>query len=232
MKIEIHKVILFTYLCFLSFSYCPSAFSQAKAKVKKTFRADFSLPQTLSNRAFDTLFRGVYNTNLSINFGIKNFNTGVYAGMMQCQIFPRKQIDPHSIQTVYSAGLKLGYDIYPSKEKMATTQGNFLVYSPFLSAGYSSVDYSRLQCVTGTPTGKHSQTYSISGGMSFNLMFSEYDGIGLTIGYTFLNHEFNPDPLCLTQYYPNIREKDKQGLSQYLLFGLNWYLDLAKRDND
>ena len=217
--------------CLLFTVYCFSSFSQSKSKVKKTFRADFLVPRPLSNKAFDTLFSGVYNVNMSMNFGVKNFNTGVYVSRMQCQIFPRYQSDPHSIQTVSSAGLRFSYDIYPSKEKMLATEGNYFVCSPFLSGGYSLVDYSRLKCVVGTPTGKHSNTYSISGGMNINLMFSEYDGVGFTLGYMYLNHRFNPDPLCLSQYFPNIPDKYKQGLSQYLFFGFNWYLDLAKREN-
>jgi hypothetical protein len=217
-------------LLFLGFYF--SALSQTNPKVKKTFRADFEVPQILLNRALDTLFRGVYNVNLSMNFGIKNVTAGIYAGMMQSQIFPHFYSDPHSIQTVYSSGLRLGYDVYPSAEKMQTTKGNFFMFSPFLGIGYASVNYSRLKCITGKPEGTQDQTFSISAGANFNLMFSQYDGVGFTIGYSFLNHVFNPDPLCLSQYYPNIREKDKQGLSHYLIFGLNWYLDLAKRDKD
>jgi len=232
MNTGMHKAIFFIGVCLVYAVFCTPAYSQAVPKVKKTFRADVELPRPLSNRAFDSLFSGVYSFNVSMNFGVKNFNTGIYAGMMQCQIFPKFLTDPHTIQTVYSTGLRFGYDIYPSKEKMAATQGNFLVYSPFLSAGYSSLDYSRLKCITGAPTGKHSQTYNVSGGINFNLMFSEYDGVGLTLAYTFINHEFNPDPLCLTQYYPDIAEKNKKGLSQYFLFGFNWYLDLVKRDKD
>ena len=229
MRTEFNKIIF----CFslFTFVFFDSAFSQAKPKVKKTFRADVLLPRPLSNKAFDTLFSGVYNLNLSMNFGVKNFNTGIFIGSMQCQIFPKFQSDPHAIQSVKSAGLRLSYDIYPSKAKMAATEGNFFVFSPFLCSGYTLVDYSRLKCMTGSPEGKHSQTYSIYGGLNMNIMFSEYDGVGFTLGYMYLNHEFNPDPLCLTQFFPNIPDKYKHGVSQYFMFGFNWYIDLVKRDN-
>jgi hypothetical protein len=232
MRQAVNKIIFFVCFSLLASAYWNCAFSQKKPKVKKTFRADFEIPRPLGNKAFDTLFSGVYNVNLSMNFGVKNFNTGVYGGMMQCQIFPRFQSDPHAIQTVYSGGIRFSYDIFPSKEKMASTEGNFLMYSPFISVGYSSVNYSRLKSLSGqpSPTGKHSSTYNVSGGINLNLMFSEYDGVGFTLGYTFLNHTFNPDPLSLNQYYPDIKESDKHGLSSYFLFGFNWYVDLLKRE--
>ena len=135
MKTGANKTI-FYISCYLFFSViCLSASSQIKPKVKKTFRADFELPKPLSNRALDSLFKGVYNVNLSMNFGVKNLNGGVYAGMMQCQIFPKYEFQPHSIQTVYSTGVRFSYDRYPSKEKIQSTEGSFFVFSPFISVG-------------------------------------------------------------------------------------------------
>ena len=64
--------------------------------------------------------------------------------------------------------------------------------------------------------------------MNFNLMFSEFDGIGFTVGYNYLDHQFNPNPLCLDQFY-NFKDGDKQGVLAYILFGFNVYVDLAKR---
>lgn len=215
----------------MSAAFCPTAFSQAK-KTKKTIRGEGMLQRPVSNKAFSQLFSGVFAANISMNWGFNNFNTGIYYGQMQSQIFPKFLSDPHAIQTVHTAGLRFSYDVYPSKVKMQTTQGNFFVFTPYLSGGFAEVDYSRLKCLTGAPTGKQNQTFSISAGGNFTLMFSEYDGVGFAIGYTFLNHEFNPDPLCLTQYFPNIPEKDKHGLSQYIVYGFNVHFDLVKRDKD
>ena len=222
--------IVIAFLLIFNFSFT-AVNAQSKAKVKKTFRGEVLLPRPISNKAFSELFSGVFSTNLSMNFGVKNFNTGIFYNMMQCQIFPRLVGDPHSVQTVHTAGLRISYDVYPSKVKMQTTKGNFFVFSPYLCGGISEVDYSRLKN-TITVTGQNTQTYSISGGANFNLMFSEYDGVGFTIGYTYINHEFNPDNLGLTYYYPNIPDKDKHGLSQYIVYGFNVHFDLAKREKE
>ncbi len=218
--------------CLFSIAYCQPVFSQTKPKVKKTIRGEALLFQPLSNKAFSQLFSGVFATNLSLNFGVNNFNTGIFYNLMQSQIFPKFEYEPHAIQTVHTGGIRFSYDIYPSKAKLASQKGNFTVVSPFLSGGFSQVDYSRLKCKVQHVTNKSDQTFSLTAGANFNLMFSEYDGVGFTIGYSFLNHEFNPNELCLNEYYPNIPDKDKLGLSQYILYGFNVHFDLVKRDPD
>lgn len=218
-------------ICILAPAFCMSAFSQVK-KVKTTIRGEALLHRPISNKAFSKLFSGVFSANLSLNFGIRNFNTGLYYNMMQSQIFPKFQYEPHSIQTVHTMGMKFGYDIYPPKAKLAAQKGNFWVVTPFLAGGFALVDYSYLICLNGAPTGKNTQTYSVNGGANFTVMFSEYDGVGFTLGYTFLNHEFNPDALCLTQHYPNIPDGDKRGLSQYIFYGFNVHFDLVKRESE
>lgn len=231
MKTGTNKIIFsFCFLFFVSALGMP-AFSQ-KPKVKKTIRAEGLLFRPVANKAFTSLFSGVFSTNLSLNFGVNNFNTGIFYNLMQSQIFPKYQSEPHAIQTVHTGGIRFSYDVYPSKAKMAATKGNIFMYSPYLSGGFSQVDYSRLQCITQQVTGKSTQTFSVNAGFNFNLMFSEYDGVGFTLGYSFLNHEFNPDALCLNEYYPDIEDKHKHGLSQYVVYGFNVHFDLVKRDPD
>lgn len=221
----------FIVYCLLSTVCCPSVFSQAK-KVKKTVRGEALLHKPVSNKALAELFSGVFSANISMNWGFNNFNTGIFYNMMQSQIFPRFLSDPHSIQTVHTAGLRFSYDVYPPPKVLAAQKGNFFMFSPYLAGGVAQVDYSRLKCIKQQITGKSTQAFSLSGGMNFNLMFSEYDGVGFTIGYTFLNHEFNPNALCLNEFFPNIPDKHKLGLSQYILYGFNAHFDLAKRDKD
>lgn len=226
-----HKIVVCACILLLASGISHSAFSQAK-KVKKTVRGEGLLHRPVSNKAFAHLFSGVFSANLSMNWGWNNFNTGIFYNMMQSQIFPKYVYEPHSIQTVHTAGLRFSYDMYPSKQKLASQQGNFFVFSPYLSGGFAQVDYSRLKPITQTVTGKNTQTFSISGGANFNLMFSEYDGVGFTIGYTILNHEFNPDGLALNEWFMDIPESHKHGISQYILYGFNAHFDLAKRDKD
>ena len=224
------KKLAFIFLLLLSFSFL-GANAQGK-KVKKTIRGEGLLHRPVSNKALSKLFSGVFSANISMNWGWNNFNTGIFYNQMQSQIFPKFLSDPHAIQTIHTGGLRFSYDVYPPAKVLAAKKGNFFMFSPYLSVGLAEVDYSRLKCITGAPEGKQNQTFSLSGGANFNLMFSEYDGVGFTIGYTFLNHEFNPDPLCLTQYFPNIPDADKHGLSQYVLYGFNVHFDLAKRDKE
>ena len=227
---EKYRPFLFLFFSFLFFSFCPPAFSQKNPKVIKTLRSDILLPKPLSNKAFKSKFSGVYYVNASMNFGIKKFNIGVLGSHMQCQIFPHYQSEPHAIQTINMAGIRLGYDIFPSKEALAAQTGNFIVVSPFIIGGYNWIDYSRLQTLGRPISGQHRQTYNIFTGINFNLMFSEYDGIGFTLGYNYLHHEFNPYPLRLDDYY-SFNEKDTHGPTQYLMFGFNFYVDLRKREN-
>lgn len=225
MRLRIYKFVFLFSALLLTYDV---ALSQKVTKVKKTIRAEMLLPKPVSSRAFVSVFSGVFNLNVSMNFGFNNFNIAPYYGLMQCQIFPRLQTDPHTIQTVHSAGFRFSYDIYPSKEKMQSRQGNFVVISPFLASGFDQVDYSRLKCIVETPSHLHSQTYNIFAGANFNLMFTEMDGIGFTLGYNYLNHHFDPNALCLNEYY-SFTEEQKQGLAGYILFGFNIYIDLAKR---
>ena len=168
--------------------------------------------------------------NASINLGIKNFNAGIYGSHMQLQIFPKFQTDPHAIETTNTVGVRFGYDIYPSKEKMASQTGNFIVVSPFIAGGYNWIVYSRLKLKnpTDTITNTSIRAFNIYSGINFNLMFSEYDGVGFTIGYSLLNHEFSPYDLDLHKWF-NVNVNDTHGNTQYLFFGFNWYLDLGKR---
>ena len=222
---KMKKIILF---CLLSVIYCLPVFSQAE-KPKKTLRVDILSVRPLSNKAFVNLFSGVYNANLSLNYSFKKFSLGPYYNILQCQIFPKYYSDPHSIVTMHTGGLRMIYDIYPSKETMASHTGNFYVVSPFLAGGYTWIDYTRLKEVPYATSGNHTQTFNIYGGANFTLMFSDYDGIGITLGYGYYAHEFNPDALGLSYYYPNIPNVDMHGESQFFFFGFNWYLDLAKR---
>lgn len=225
------NIVFFIGFWFFISSFGIFGYSQAR-KVKKTIRGEAMLFQPISNKAFAELFSGVFSANLSLNFGVQNFNTGIFYNLMQSQIFPKFAYEPHSIQTVHTAGLRFSYDVYPPKAKLAATKGNFFMFSPYISGGFSQVDYSRLKCIKQQISGASSQTFSINAGANFNLMFSEYDGVGFTIGYSFLNHEFNPDKLCLNEWFPNIPEADKKGLSQYILYGFNVHFDLVKREGD
>lgn len=208
-------------------------FSQVPFKLKKTFRGEMLYPRPITNAAFTKVFRGVYNMNLSLNFGIKNFNVGPYYGLMQCQILPYKGIaiqmsDPHSIQTVHTAGLRFSYDLYPSKEVLQSRDGAYMVFSPFIPPGYDWIDYTRLRCKTGFPSGKHVQTFNLMLGMNINYMITNFEGCGLTLGYNYLAHQFDPKPLCLDQSFLFTAGSEK-GMLQYLSFGLNLYIDLGKR---
>jgi hypothetical protein len=205
------------------------SFSQDDFKIKKTIRGEALLPRPVSNKAFTKIFSGVLNFNASMNFGFRNFNAGPYYNFMQSQIFPKFQDDPHSIQTVHTGGLRFSYDVGPSKETLKSQPENFFVFSPFIAMGYNKIDYSRLLSKNGCEiTGKHTQALNIFAGANFNLMLSEWDGFGFTIGYNFINEHFNPDALCLSEYF-DFTEDEKRGKLQYFLFGFNVYIDLAKR---
>lgn len=202
--------------------------------VKKVFRGEILYPKPISNSAFIKVFMGVFNLNLSVSFGMKNLNIAPTYGLMQCQILPYKAagigvFDPHSIQTVHTAGMRFSYDIFPAKEVLQAKNGGYLMFSPFLSPGYNWIEYTRLgECKDGHPSGKHARAFNVMTGIQINYMMSYFEGCGLTLGYNYLAHQFDPSRLCLDQSYLFTPGSEK-GMLQYFSFGLNLYIDLGKR---
>lgn len=217
------------YLILLGALLLSAGVKAQKTKFNKTFRSDILLPVPVANRAFTSVFSGVYYANASYNIEKKGFVSGVFISNMQSMIYPKLQSEPHSIQTLNSAGLRFGYDFKPSKEELADIDNNFWVTSPFIMAGYTMVNYSRLKCITQTVQNKTDNTFSVNLGTSFTLMFSEYDGIGFTIGYGYLHHEFNPNDLCLNEWW-DFEPKDTKGPNQYIFFGFNFNIWLGNRE--
>jgi hypothetical protein len=189
-------------------------------KLKKTIRGEFQLPRALSNRAFTQVFSGVFNSGISFNLGFqKKYNAGIYYCFTQYQIFPRYFDQPHTIQSNHTAGIKLTYDLLSEKG----------IFSPHITGGYNFIQYSRIKCKQQEPAEKEYFTFNLGGGLTYNFLIDdEWTGAGFTIGYNFLNHTFNPDAVCLNEWY-TFDDSAKQGFQQNIYFGFSLYFDLAKQ---
>jgi hypothetical protein len=209
---------------FLAFVFCflvnSELFSQVKPKYKKTIRAEGGLPhEFFSNKAFRQTFSGLFTVNASMNFGIRNFNVGVFAGFTEFQMLYKFLGDPNSIQNNYAGGLRFSYDLYTSTKKG--------MFSPFIAPGYSFIDYTKLQ-YTIPPTQTKYNAININVGITYNMMLiDDWTGVGFVVGYTFLNHQYDPYALSqIQQNFPNYT--DYKGDLQNFYFGFCVYFDFAR----
>ena len=62
-------------------------------------------------------------------------------------------------------------------------------------------------------------------------MFDEFSGIGFMIGYEFFDYTYNPNAICLNEFY-DYTEAEKKGRFQLFTFGFSFYYDLAKKIED
>jgi len=213
------KTILLSVFLFLFLT----SFSQKKVpRVKKTIRGEFQLPRALSNKAFTKVFSGVFNSGISMNFGFdKKYNIGGYYCYTQYQIFPKFFDDPHSIHTNNTAGLKFTYDKVLPKG----------IFSPYVAAGFNWIKYSRIKCDSLKPFDTEVNAINIGAGLTYNFFIDdEWTGAGFTLGYNFTNHVFNPDAVCLQEFF-NFSESERSGYFQNIYFGFSLYFDLAREPN-
>ena len=206
-----------------SVSYSSDWNEASVPKLKKTIRGEVQLPRPLWNKAFEKNFSGVFNAGLSMNWGGKHFNMGGFYSLTQYQIFPQfgKPADtPHTILTNHTTGIKFFYDLL-------TTTGNGM-FSPYLSAGYTFMSYTRVQCIKQTPHNTKTGGINMNAGAAYNIMMDEWVGVGFTVGYNVIDHVFNPTNICLDEYM-DFHINDRKGSLQNIFFGFSLYFDLAKK---
>lgn len=193
--------------------------AQTKPKYKKTLRAEFQLPKTTSNKAFKKAFSGVYNMGLSMNVGTPHYSGGVFYTLTQFQVFPKVNTDAHPILTVHSTGIRLTYDnLIPNGKGM---------WSPYISPGVSFLKYSRVKCKNETPGDQTITTFSLNGGVVYNIMMDEWVGAGFILGYNIIDHVYRPENVCMDEWGLTYTENEKQGILQNFFFGFTVYFDLA-----
>lgn len=202
-----------------------SAQTKAPLHLKKTIRGEFQLVRPFQNKAFSHSFSGVFNTGVSMNFGKKKFNAGPFYSLTQYQIFPKPFQgtidDPHSVLTIHTGGIKFSYDKF--------TESGRGVWSPFISPGWSFLNYTRIKCKNHDPQDVKTSAFSLNAGINYYIMFDEWMGVGFTAGYNGINHVFHPYNICLDEWSSvfNYSEKDQQGALQNIFFGFSFYFDFA-----
>ncbi len=194
-------------------------FSQVKPKYKKTVRAEFQLPKSTNNKAFKKAFSGVYNSGISMNFGTPKYSAGVFYSITQYQVFPKVNTDAHPILTNHTVGIKLTYD-----KLIASGRG---LWSPYISPGFSFLNYTRVKCKVNEPTMTHPTAFSLNAGLNYNIMMDEWVGAGFIIGYNVVDHVYRPENICMDEWGLTYTEDEKQGILQNIFFGFSIYFDLA-----
>lgn len=212
------KFVFFAFVFSFLFSF--ELFSQAKPKIKKTIRGEVELPKALfSNKAFRQTFSGLVNVGASMNLGFHNFNVGTFASLTEYQIAYRFIGDPNSIQSTYTGGLKFTYDMLTSNSKG--------IFSPFVAPGYSFIKYTKLQYITTPPSQTKYNALSLNFGITYNMMLiDDWTGVGFVLGYSLIDHVYDPYALSLIQIYPN--RTDNKGDLQNFFFGFCVYFDFAR----
>jgi len=212
------KFIFLAFIFFFLHSF--KLFSQVKPKVKKTIRGEVALPKEFfSNKAFKQTFSGLVNVGASMNFGYGKFNVGPFGSFTEFQILYRFIGDPNSIQSTYTGGLKFTYDFLTSTKKG--------MFSPFIAPGYSSIKYTKLVYNTTPPTQTKYNALSLNFGITYNmLLIDDWTGVGFVVGYSLVDHVYDPYALSLIQIYPD--RTDNKGDLQHFFFGFCVYFDLAR----
>src|ERR1043166_1565127 len=99
------------FLTLLIVLYSISSFSQTDEKNHGSLRFDFMVPQPLANGAFKKSFTGILDLGTGVYWNFKSFVLGVNGRYKQFQV-PANKINNTitTMQSVYNAGLSLGYD--------------------------------------------------------------------------------------------------------------------------
>ena len=208
MKKNIHILFLallyFSPFPFIRVEDVLSAQTIAPLKLKKTVRGEFQLVRPFQNKAFSNTFSGVFNTGASMNWGGKHWNAGGFYSLTQYQVFPKPfkgtYDDPHPILTVHTVGIKLSYDKFTERGKG--------MWSPFISPGWSFLNYTRIKSKNHSPQETSLNAFSLNAGVNYYIMFDEWMGVGFTAGYNGIDHVFHPYNLCLDEWSSVFTYKD------------------------
>jgi hypothetical protein len=184
--------------------------AQDKKKVPTSFKMDFKLPNTMSNRAFDQVVDGISDVNISYQFPLyKNLTLGF--GMKHAFY----KIDDLAITELtngkantFAPFARLTYEKWVSER---------IFFDVGVNGGYSFMFYESETCesphkISAPHIEPHAGIY---------MMSNENLGFGIIVAYNFILADFTPEYLCLDDF-SGFSEADTKGISQTLSFGFGF----------
>ncbi len=192
-------------------------------------RINLLAPHPLGNAAFMNTFNGVYTVSGSENVHLfQNFYVGICGGNSLYQVPQYTLVSGAGVNTtnyintlcqMNFIGLNLGHDYYFAPK-------GFL--SSAISVGQNFSKFTDVQYVTKVPIEPlFSAAYvQVSGGIHF--VVEDQMGLGFTISYLYINHQFNPDDIALNQYKGYGAGDSKGNISAFEV-GFTIYLGYVKK---
>ena len=190
-------------------------------------RLAFTVPNPISNKAFNKSFIGIYQVNASMNMALyKNIFIGVAFSDALLQI--SKNIVPNTtyakqpFMNVYNAAVKLGSDFRLGDK-------NRIILSTAILVGQSYVKYSSFVSKVPTENIQITNFKSLYGEAEVNMIFliEPNWGIGPSISYSLIKRNFNPFELALDEY--TSYSSNSSGATQYFSFGFVCHYSFFKK---
>jgi hypothetical protein len=164
-------------------------------------RINILAPHPLTDAAFNNTFNGVYTVNVSENIHLfQGFYVGVCVGNSLYQVPQYSLVSGSGVNTtnyintmcqLTSFGLDLGYDYYFSPK-------GYL--SPAMSIGESFGKFTSIQMVNPVPIEPTFNAPYVQVSCGLNFLIEHQVGLGFTLSFSYLNHNFNPYDIALNQY--------------------------------
>jgi hypothetical protein len=198
-------------------------------KANNLFNAQltFTIPNAVSNKSFAKSFVGIYQVGGNLNLSVyKNLHIGVAFSdaLMQVSknVIPNKTYAKQPYLNFYNAAIRIGGDFYVGDK-------NRVLFLPSLTVGQSTAKFSGF--VAKSPaksvTLKDYKSPYAQADVGLIFLVEENWGIGPTLSYTLVQHNFNPNDVCLEEWATY--SSNSSGSTQYLSFGFVCYYSFFKK---
>ena len=185
-------------------------------------RLSVLVPHPTDNASFKKTFTGLYELNAGMNVMLYQ---GIYAGITfknaELTITPNKIPDYDASMQVYSFAFKSGSDFYVGER-------NNMIFSAALSVGQNNTLFESIKTKVPSehPITGFKSAY-VEPEISLYFLIEEDFGIGATVSYSFIQHNFDPYQLYLNEWAPY--DRSNSGPTQCISFGFGFYYGFSKR---
>ncbi|MFL5752561.1 MAG: hypothetical protein ACJ76F_04075 [Bacteroidia bacterium] len=219
--IRVLKFILFT--CSLAVRLYAQDDVPAPITVKLplvSIRLNAGIPNPSSNEVFRRKFIGIYETNFSLSFRIKEWGfigIGYKNGLLS--VSNRLKYGINTKMEMNTAYVKVGYNHFHSNKTFSTF---------FLNMGYNKSKFTGVVCLQGTPPDPHVSAPVIEPGYSINFFAEDNMTLGFYTSVNFMTWRFDPTQVCFEQV-TSLSGLSTSRNTTYINIGLELYWGLGKR---
>lgn len=178
------------------------------------FKGGFQLPSTLSNRSFNRLISGVSDVDLSFHVPLKSdFSLGLAVNHSYMTFNDIAIPEKTDANFQYAAALLSATYTFKPNEKVNIDVA--------LNGGYSLIFIKSQTCKDTGAERLNQSGLIVKPNVGIFIKSTDYLSFGLLVSYTYLNHEFGPDELCLTNF-SGFDERDYSGNSTIFSVGFGF----------